>query len=176
MPKPTRERLSPCVRKEMTASRRSVSKNMNRHVRMTTDEKRMFMEFNDQSNPSANGGELFGINAKAGLRMLAGNAGMYARLLKTYAAGTLYAEFVAAVDAGNVQEAASKAHALKGVSANLSLNPVFEQIRDMEARLKVGEMIAPDHPDMATLKELYDKTLASIAVIVADPTILNAYK
>ncbi len=118
----------------------------------------------------------FGISVKDGLRMLANNANMYARLLKSYAASPIYAELMDAVEKGDMPTAASKAHALKGVSANLCLTPVFEQIKLIEAQLKAGNVLAPDSADLATLKDLYAKTLESIQTIVADPTILNAFK
>ncbi|MFY9386800.1 MAG: PAS domain S-box protein [Smithellaceae bacterium] len=82
--------------------------------------------------------QISGIDIPSGLHRASGNAELYARLLLNFAdrfAGAKQ-EIQAAVEKGEIDEARSLAHTLKGVAGNISATGVQALARDLEAVLE----------------------------------------
>lgn len=84
-----------------------------------------------------------GVNVDEGLKRINGNEKLYVKLLgsftksiKTYSVGTDF-------DAANCDEVIEKTHAIKGVSGNLSITPVFE------AYTKIVDLLRGGNPEEA---------------------------
>ena len=124
---------------------------------------------NDFSNP------MFGVDAQSGLKMLGGNAGIYLRLLGTYKNGTLYSDFVNAVNEGDPEKARIAGHTLKGAVGNLHLNELFEKSRDLEVGIKETGVL-PTSEDMEELAKIQEATISTIETLTEAPSILDMYK
>ena len=123
-----------------------------------------------------NTGELYGVNAAKGLKVVGGMAKIYVRLLTSFSQGTMLDELLDAVASEDSAQITAKAHALKGVAANLSLDPLYELSLTIEQDAKNGVAIPANDPRLGELSERHRKTLASIERIIAEPSILDAYK
>lgn len=84
-----------------------------------------------------------GVNVDEGLKRINGNEKLYIKLLgsftksiKTYSVGTDF-------DASNCDEVIEKTHAIKGVSGNLSITPVYE------AYTKIVDLLRGGNPEEA---------------------------
>ena len=117
--------------------------------------------------------ELYGMNVKGGLKIVSNNKMIYLKLLKTFVANTLYNEMVDAVKAGDVDEMKAKAHAIKGVTANLCLNIVNEQIKAIENDLRESKVVTVDDEKMVAFAEAYEQTMASVNLLLERPDILD---
>jgi HPt (histidine-containing phosphotransfer) domain-containing protein len=116
---------------------------------------------------------VYGINAAKGLALMGGQVKIYARMLDKFVANTIYQDFVAAVNSGDSAAQKAHAHALKGVTANLSLEPLYHTIMNIEADTKSDITIDPADPRMAALADEYDKAIASIRLVLENPDILK---
>lgn len=76
------------------------------------------------------------INVAEGLSRLMGNKKLYARLLKSYLTNTDTTKISSLIAEGNTSAAAEAAHSVKGVSANLSIQQVYELSKELELQLK----------------------------------------
>ncbi len=109
-----------------------------------------------------------GLDAVAGVQLLNGNVASYCRLLRLYVDS--YGEKIAAMPQqllrGEHDEVQRRAHALKGVSANLRVAGVQQACIALEAALRAGDA-APDELDrlVMTLAERY--TVVCVAIINA---------
>ena len=117
--------------------------------------------------------EIYGVNVKGGLKIISNNKMIYLKLLKTFSASTLYGEMIEAVEAGNAEDMKAKAHAIKGVTANLSLNVVNELIKSVENDLREGLTVTMEHEKMTAFCEAYQKTLESVNMLIEKPEILD---
>ena len=106
------------------------------------------------------------VDINAGMTMLGGNKAIYHRLLKTYASGSLYADAVAAVESGDVAKSQIALHTLKGATANLHLEAIYQKSKELEQDIKdSGSM--PSAEAMVELANIQDNTLLEIAAILA---------
>ncbi|KFB78229.1 PAS domain S-box protein [Candidatus Accumulibacter cognatus] len=109
-----------------------------------------------------------GLDAVDGVQLLNGNVANYCRLLRLYVDS--YGETIAAMPQqllrGEHDEVQRRAHALKGVSANLRVAGVQQACIALEAALRAGDA-APDELDrlVMTLAERY--TAVCVAIINA---------
>lgn len=110
-----------------------------------------------------------GIDAKAGLAVMGGNASLYARMLKKFADSPYYDELTAAIERGNVEEIRAGAHTLKGVAANLSLQPLKDLVTEIEQEAKNGAAVASGDPRLAALEQAYRDARASALLAAEDP-------
>ena len=78
------------------------------------------------------------IDIADGLNRVCGNEAVYKRMLQSFVSGTYIGKIKTAAHAGDVKEAASGAHALKGISANLSLAELYGLTVEIESELKNG--------------------------------------
>ena len=73
-----------------------------------------------------------------GLKRLGGNKKLYVKLLNSFINQKTYDDLLAYVNGGEVENACSAAHAIKGMAANLSLKALYEDIVTLETLLKQG--------------------------------------
>ncbi|MDR1735983.1 MAG: Hpt domain-containing protein [Oscillospiraceae bacterium] len=118
-------------------------------------------------------GKLKGINAAKGLDIVGGNAALYQRLLKKFNDNTMCEDLLAAIRGGNAAEIREAAHALKGVSANLGLDLLFQRSQEIEQTAKNGEAVAPSDPLVSALAEESAQTKASIQAVLDNPGLLS---
>ena len=117
--------------------------------------------------------DIFGMDVKKGMAVVANNKTVYVRLLKTFAASTLHSELADALEAGDTSLAMAKAHALKGVSGNLRIDKVFELVKAIEADLKDGKPVTSNDGLAAELAAAYAKTLESVNMFIENPDLLT---
>ena len=120
--------------------------------------------------------ELKGIDVKNGLKISGGDAALYARLLKSFAASGLAREFMAALERKDIKAAQFKAHAIKGVAANLGLSVLRAQADSFDAQLKKGVLPDVNGEEAAAMKAAYEEAENSINAVLADPQILEKFK
>ena len=118
--------------------------------------------------------EIYGVNIKGGLKIVSNNKMIYLKLLKTFAANTLYSEMIEAVQAGNVEEMKAKAHAIKGVTANLSLNIVNDLIKSIESDLRESKIVTMEDEKMTEFCKAYEMTMNSVNLLLESPEIMDS--
>ncbi len=128
-------------------------------------------------SPEAPGGTegpnaLFGIDAPKALSRLGGNRAFFTKLLERFVTGSLYKDFIASLETENASDIRDKAHALKGVAANLSLTPLFEHIAALEQESKDGAVIRRDDPRLKDLERVYQKTMDTAHRMIENPALV----
>ncbi|MBP3217150.1 MAG: Hpt domain-containing protein [Lachnospiraceae bacterium] len=78
----------------------------------------------------------FGANTEEGLARCMNNEQFYLRVVGMGLEDKSFEELRAALDAGDLDTAFEKAHALKGVLGNLSLTPIYEPVQKMTELLR----------------------------------------
>ena len=78
----------------------------------------------------------FGANVDEGLKRCMNNEEFYLKLVTKAAEDASYDKLKDAVEAGDLDAAFEAAHALKGVSANLALTPIYEPIFEITELLR----------------------------------------
>lgn len=78
------------------------------------------------------------IDLEGGVKRLMGNKNLYNRLLGSFLTGTDNVSLKESLDAGDYQKAGAIAHAIKGVTGNLSLNKLFETTTKIMNQLREG--------------------------------------
>ena len=112
------------------------------------------------------------VNKNSGLSMLNGNKKIYAMLLKKYHDGDLYTKCVESVASGDMSAAQTALHTLKGATGNLHLTALHEKSKELEHTVKMGAMM-PTAEEMASLEAVQNETIAQIAAIMANPSLLD---
>jgi len=79
-----------------------------------------------------------GVNVEEGLGRCMNNEAFYLRLTGMALADDNFDKLAQAVEKGNYKEAFEAAHALKGVTGNLSLTPVYEPVCEITELLRAG--------------------------------------
>lgn len=103
------------------------------------------------------------IDIEDALKRIGGNEGLYKKLLTRFIEGNYLDLLCAAIDNGDMEEAARAAHTLKGVSANLSLVKVQSVSTELEHAIKEGQ----DHTGkLDELKQAADATMEQITGIM----------
>ena len=101
----------------------------------------------------------YGADVDDGLKRCMNNEGFYLRLVEKMAADPSFEALEEAVESGNLGKGFEIAHALKGVTANLSLTPIHEPIREITELLRNGT--ATDYsPYLKQIAEARDKLCA----------------
>ena len=103
------------------------------------------------------------VNLDEGLSRVRGNAGLYKRMLGMFANSKEFNAFEEALDAQDWHRAAEVAHAIKGMTGNLSLTAVFEASTQLMVTLRNG---APDPADVETYRAALIGTQAEVAKLI----------
>ena len=104
----------------------------------------------------------YGIDYKDAMDRVGDNADFYKQLAMKYLDDSNYAELVAAMDAANYDDAYKAAHALKGVSGNLSLSDLYKASSAVSEALREGEYQAAGML-MPQVKEAHEKAVEGLA-------------
>ncbi|MDR1444214.1 MAG: Hpt domain-containing protein [Treponema sp.] len=104
------------------------------------------------------------INFDEGMKRIMNNGKLYIRLLGKFKSDTTMPDLELRLSAGDLEGAQALAHTLKGLAANLSLTELFEQIRDLESRIK--ERAVPEDA-LDTVKSVYAETLKRLDEVIA---------
>ncbi|MCL2578974.1 MAG: Hpt domain-containing protein [Oscillospiraceae bacterium] len=96
------------------------------------------------------------INLEEGLGRVRGNQKLYARMLGMFIANKEMALLEEKLAAGDLQGGAEVAHAIKGMTGNLSLTALFEVSATLMEKLGAGEI---DQDLVARYREVAQKTL-----------------
>lgn len=105
-----------------------------------------------------------GINTDAGLKHFKGNAAIFERFLKKFPASVNGLEVQPLLEQGDIKQAYEKAHALKGICANLFLTSLYDLYAKISDTLKAGstegveELLKQAQP----LQEKIIKTIESV--------------
>ncbi len=83
----------------------------------------------------------YGANVAEGMGRCLNREDFYIRLVRKAADDTGYERLKEELDAGDLDRAFETAHALKGVTANLALTPLYEPIAEMVEPLRLREGI-----------------------------------
>jgi HPt (histidine-containing phosphotransfer) domain-containing protein len=119
-----------------------------------------------------NSDDLLGIDFKKGMAVVGNNKAVFVRLLKTFVSNTLCDELVSALEAGDVDLAKAKAHALKGVSGNMRFDRLFEIVKSVESDMMSGKILAPNDELIADLVAVHAKTLETANRFIENPDLL----
>jgi HPt (histidine-containing phosphotransfer) domain-containing protein len=78
------------------------------------------------------------IDTKAGLNRVRGNTAIYRKMLTMFLDSKEFGAFEEALAANDYQKAADVAHAIKGLTGNLSLTLLFEESTKLMNQLREG--------------------------------------
>jgi len=103
------------------------------------------------------------VDVKDALHRIGGSMDLYKRLLTQFTGGDHIDPLEEALNSGDMEDASRKLHALKGVSANLSLTKLSAITANLEHKVKDGV----DHSGtFAELKDVYFETSQAITEIL----------
>lgn len=108
-----------------------------------------------------------GFDIEDAMGRLGGDKSLFERLLKMMLDNTSYDEMLAAFDANDVHAAFEAAHALKGVSGNMSMKNVYESIVPLVEKLRADDLEGA-RPLLQPVKDSYEKALAAIREVVGE--------
>ncbi|MBQ1302061.1 MAG: Hpt domain-containing protein [Firmicutes bacterium] len=80
-----------------------------------------------------------GANTEEGLTRCMGQEAFYFRMIQMVLKDGNFDRLAQAVEKGDLGDAFEAAHALKGVTGNVSLTPLYEALSDITERLRVKE-------------------------------------
>ena len=106
--------------------------------------------------------EAAGVDVGDALARVLGNEALLERLLGIYAQDGSVASLGDALESGDVTAARAAAHALKGVSANLSMRRLTELSASVLDRLHAGDLDGAREL-MSQVREAHEAVLAAIA-------------
>ena len=79
------------------------------------------------------------IDVEEGIGRLRNNKRIYNLVLSEFLKDTHIDQTLDLAESGNLEEASKTAHAIKGITANLSMKKAYSDILEIEQKLKVGE-------------------------------------
>ena len=92
------------------------------------------------------------------------NAKLFVKLLTKFKAETNLDELTASLADGDMEKAQNLAHALKGISANLSFTELFKQILELETQIK-AKSVNPNQ--IETVQAAYAATILEVDKVIA---------
>lgn len=98
----------------------------------------------------------YGVDVPLTLERFVDDEVMYAQCLDLFINDKAFPELGYALDARDYKTAFEKSHSLKGVSANLGLQPLYELISEIVEPLRTA---ASNEPDINALNAQYKKVL-----------------
>lgn len=102
-----------------------------------------------------------GADVAGTLRRFMGNEAIYRKFLGKFCADPNYEDLVRNLEQKNYEEAFKCAHTLKGVAANLGLNPLCRAVSDLTEELRNK---TPESIDEAAVTAKLEKTVAAYNV------------
>lgn len=83
----------------------------------------------------------YGANVDEGLGRCMGNKDLYLRLVSTIPSEKSFDDLKAGIESGDLSAAFEAAHALKGITGNLALTPLYEPIVEITELLRAKQEI-----------------------------------
>ncbi|MDR0583670.1 MAG: Hpt domain-containing protein [Treponema sp.] len=108
--------------------------------------------------------EVIYVNFDEGVKRVMNNAKLYVRLLTKFKNDTKPDALEAALGSGDLEQAQSEAHKIKGTAANLSLTELYKQSLELETQIKAG---AVEPGKLETMKAAFTQTLQEIEKVIA---------
>ena len=105
------------------------------------------------------------IDQEDGKKRVMNNAQLYAKLLGKFRDNTKIEPIFAAINAGNYTEAQELAHAVKGITANLSLINLNAKITDLESKIKANSV---DAQTVEAVKESFAATMPEVEKVITE--------
>ena len=99
------------------------------------------------------------INVDEALVRMRGNKKLYVKMLDLFLSVNEFTQFEEAIKQGDLNKAADVAHAIKGMTGNLSLTALFEQSEILMRQLRQGEL---DQNLIADYRDSYTITLGFV--------------
>ena len=81
----------------------------------------------------------FGANVDEGMERCLGEEEFYLEMVDMTLADDNFEKLISAVEAGDKKAAFEAAHALKGITANVALTPLYKETSEMTELLRAGE-------------------------------------
>ncbi|MCL2025236.1 MAG: Hpt domain-containing protein [Leptospirales bacterium] len=103
--------------------------------------------------------EKAGFDVVGSIRRFAGNEALYAKHIFKFIDDKIYENLIKAMNEGNMENAFHEAHALKGVSGNLGLNPLFNPVSELVKMLRKNN-------SQADLDELFAAVEAGYKIVI----------
>ena len=97
------------------------------------------------------------IDVDGGLQRIRGNKKLYTRMLKMLLVSEEFAKLKAALDADDYDNGEKAAHAIKGVTGNLSLTALFDNSVELMQQLKSGPADPKTVSDFWVIWEITEK-------------------
>lgn len=98
-----------------------------------------------------------GVDIRTGIERTAGNEALYLKLLNKFLQDQNYERFLSAAAQDDLQTARIHIHALKGLSANLSLMELYQECVIVNAAVREGTL-----PELAGLQRQYGRVIDAI--------------
>lgn len=106
------------------------------------------------------------INLDEGLGRVRGNKTLFKRMLGLFLANDSFAQLEESLAAGEYEKAGEHAHAIKGMTGNLSLTPLFEASTTLMNELRQGQPASEGA--LATYRDAYEKTRVAVEELVQE--------
>ncbi len=106
--------------------------------------------------------ENLGVDLEETLERFVGNEALYFKCLNKLADDVNFAKMLEGIEGKNSSQAFDGAHALKGVSANLGLNKLYEEMKIITEVFRAGSL-SYDENNMSNIKEFYNEALDTIS-------------
>ena len=103
------------------------------------------------------------IETESGLKRVMNNLKLYAKLLLKFKEDPAINDLNAALTAGDLEKAKSAVHALKGLSANLSLIELNRQSVGLEEQIK-AQSVNPNQVD--AVNNVYNQTIIEMDKVI----------
>ena len=78
----------------------------------------------------------YGADVEEGLKRCVNNQAFYLNMVEKAAGDSTFEKLLAAMNAGQLEEAFEAAHALKGVYGNLAIKPLYEPVSELTEFLR----------------------------------------
>ncbi|MDR0644896.1 MAG: Hpt domain-containing protein [Treponema sp.] len=104
------------------------------------------------------------INQEEGLKRMMNNKKLYTKLLNKFKAETNLNEIESLIKVQDYEKAQISVHTLKGISGNLSLTALYEQLLSIESQIKNRSV---DENAVNALIECFNNTMKAIDGVIA---------
>jgi HPt (histidine-containing phosphotransfer) domain-containing protein len=106
------------------------------------------------------------IDMETGLGRVRGNAVIYKKMLGMFLNSKEFGAFEEALAANDYPKAADVAHAIKGLTGNLALTPLFEESTKLMNQLKEGKF---DEAAVQNYRGILTETRSAVELVLAAP-------
>lgn len=106
------------------------------------------------------------INLEEGVARVAGQKAIYLKMLGMFLQAGEFQRFDDEMSAGDTAAAAGTAHAIKGLTGNLSLTKLFEASQNISDKLKVGDV--PSQSELDEYHQILDDTKAAVNELISE--------